>query len=62
MDSENIETLSNSFFKVFNKKVDIDWSVIENFPQRISQIQINDPLTFEKIQYLDCEINIKYQV
>ena len=47
-DSKNIEAFSNHFHEVFNKKFEIDWNVIGEFPQRISQISMNDPLTYEE--------------
>ena len=47
-DSENVAALSNHFHEVFNKKIDIGWSVIEEIPQRISQNQISVPVTYEK--------------
>ena len=33
---------------MFNKEADIDWCVIEEFPQKINKISIDDPLTFEE--------------
>ena len=37
-DSKNIEAFFNHFHETFKKKLEIDWNVIGEFPQRISQI------------------------